>query len=96
EALPDDLVRHAHMESAEPTLTGAFEACAAAGAVEIVIHPYFLGPGRHTTRDIPRLVAEAAARHPGLRTRLAEPLGVDAKIVEVVLERVRAARPADD
>lgn len=84
------------MESAEPTLAEAFEACVAAGAVEIVVHPYFLGPGRHTTRDIPRLVAEAAARHPGLRASLTEPLGVDAKIVEVVLARVRAARPADD
>jgi sirohydrochlorin ferrochelatase len=92
QALPYDVVRYAHMESAGPTLAEAFAACVAAGAGEIVVHPYFLGPGRHTTDDIPRLVADAAARHPGLRARLADPLGADEKIVEVILERVRAAR----
>lgn len=92
EALPGEIVRHAHMELAPPSLDEAFEACVAAGAEEILVHPYFLGPGRHTSRDIPRLVDEAARRHPGLSARLTEPLGVDGKIVEVVLERVRAAR----
>lgn len=96
QALPGEIVRHAHMELAPPSLGEAFDDCVAAGAREILVHPYFLGPGRHTSRDIPRLVAEAAGRHPGLRARLTEPLGVDGKIVEVVLERLRAAQAAED
>lgn len=95
-ALPDDVVRYAHMELAPPSLAEAVDACAAAGAGEVVVHPYFLGPGRHTSRDIPRLLAAAARRHPGLRTRLTEPLGVDRRIVEVILDRLRAARGSGD
>jgi sirohydrochlorin ferrochelatase len=90
--VPDAVVATAHMELAEPTIAQALDACVAAGAGEIVVHPYFLGPGSHTTHDIPRLVAEAAARHPGVSVRVSEPLGLHDKIVDVVLERVKDAR----
>jgi len=54
-----------------------------------VIHPYFLGPGRHTSEDIPRLVAQAKVRHPEVLLRISAPLGIHDKLVDVVLERVR-------
>ena len=79
--LPERLVRVAHMELAEPDIGAGVEACVDAGAEEIVVIPYFLGPGSHTRRDIPRLVGEAAARHPELRVR----------IVDLLLDRVTAA-----
>ncbi len=88
---PDDLVECAHMELAEPTLAQAVERCVAIGAREIVVHPYFLGPGRHTQEDIPRLVAEIAAQHPDVSIRTSEPLGVHAGVVEAVLDRVNAS-----
>jgi len=89
--LPDRLVAVAHMELAEPTLAEALAHCASAGAREVVVCPYFLGPGRHTTGDIPRLVEEARAAHPELRVAIAEPLGFDERLVDVVLARVEAA-----
>ena len=52
------VVRVAHMELASPTIADGFEACIAAGATEIVAFPYMLSPGKHSTRDIPRMVAE--------------------------------------
>lgn len=82
------IVFHAHMELAKPSIQQAFDACVAAGAKEIIVHPYFLGPGRHSTHDIPRMVAEAAAKHPGVSFLVTEPLGLHAKIGEVILERV--------
>ncbi len=82
-----DIVHHAHMELAEPTISQAFDSCVAEGAEEIVVHPYFLAPGRHSTKDIPRMVSEAAKKHPGITHHVTEPLGVDAKIIEVILER---------
>ena len=57
------------------------------GADEIVVHPYMLSPGRHATRDIPRMVQEAAVNHPGVEMRVTGPLGLHDKIGEVVLER---------
>jgi sirohydrochlorin ferrochelatase len=85
------IVRFAHMELAEPTIQQGFDACVIAGAKEIIVHPYFLSPGRHSTSDIPRMVAEAAKKHPHIRFRLTEPLGLHRKIGELILERVRQA-----
>ena len=91
ERVSDAPVFVAHMELAEPSIPDAVAACAAAGVREIVVHPYFLGPGRHTARDIPRMVNEALQGHPDLSVRISEPLGVHDKLVDVVLERVAAA-----
>jgi len=82
------VVFHAHMELAEPTIQQGFDACVSAGAEEVIVHPYFLSPGRHSTLDIPRMVAEAAARHPGVSFCVTEPLGLHSKMREVILERV--------
>ena len=88
----DRAVCFAHMELAAPTIADGIDACVAAGAEEIVVHPYFLGPGSHTTRDIPRLVEEALSRHPGVRVYISQPLGVHDKLVDVILERVDATQ----
>lgn len=84
-----EIVCYAHMELAEPTIQQGFDACVAAGAVEVIVHPYFLGPGRHSISDIPRLVAHAAERHAGVSYRITEPLGLDEKIGHLILERVQ-------
>jgi sirohydrochlorin ferrochelatase len=84
-----EIVCYAHMELAEPTIQQGFDACVAAGALEVIVHPYFLGPGRHSISDIPRIVAEAAARHSGVSYRITQPLGLDRKMGELILERVR-------
>ncbi|MFQ5989913.1 MAG: CbiX/SirB N-terminal domain-containing protein [Candidatus Methylomirabilales bacterium] len=86
-----DMVQYAHMEIAEPTISQSFDACVADGAEEVIVHPYFLAPGSHYNEDIPRLVAEAAAKHPEVRWTITEPLGIHSKLCEVVLERVQAA-----
>ena len=85
-----EIVCYAHMELAEPTIQQGFDACVAAGANEVIIHPYFLAPGRHSISDIPRLVSQAATKHVGVSYRVTEPLGLDPKIGELILERVRA------
>lgn len=88
---PEWIVHTAHMELASPTLAEAFDACVAEGAAEVVVHPYFLAPGRHSTNDIPRLVDEASRRHPDVRVRISEPLGVHDRVVDAVLDRIERA-----
>jgi sirohydrochlorin ferrochelatase len=91
ERAADAIVHIAHMELAMPDIPQGVDACARDGADEIVVHPYFLAPGQHSIHDIPRLVHEAAARHPGLRVRISEPLGLHPKLVDVILDRVDSA-----
>jgi sirohydrochlorin ferrochelatase len=88
-----DIVHAAHMELGEPTVQQGFDACVADGAEEVIVHPYFLGPGRHVIKDIPDLVKEAADRHPGVTFRITEPLGVHPKIAEVICERIVQSQP---
>jgi len=87
-------VRPAFLELAEPTIGQAFDAVVADGAAHIVVHPYFLYPGNHTTHDIPAALAAAEARHPGVSWTLTDPLDLDERLVDIVLDRVRTALEA--
>ena len=87
---PGRFVTVAHMELAEPDIAAGIAACVEAGANAVVVHPYFLGPGSHTSHDVPRLVEAACQQYPELSVRISAPLGLHAKIVDVVLERIDA------
>jgi sirohydrochlorin ferrochelatase len=86
--LPGCFVAGAHLELAPPSVAEGLDACASAGATEIVIHPFFLAPGRHSAEDLPRLAREGAARHPGVSIRVGPPLGLHPRLVDAVLERI--------
>ncbi len=88
---PKSIVESAHMEIAEPTIAEAFALCVEQGATNVVVHPFMLAPGRHVTEDLPRLVAEAAAAHPGVRFSMAAPLGSHAGVIDAVIERCESA-----
>ena len=62
----DVVVRSAHMEIAEPTVEAGFASCVDAGATHVIVFPYMLSPGRHSTADIPRMIAEVACNHEGV------------------------------
>lgn len=82
------IIRVAHMELAEPTLAQAIDSAVAAGATEVVVHPYFLTPGRHVSTDIPMLVEAAREAHPAVSVRVTPPLGVHPLLADIVLSRV--------
>jgi sirohydrochlorin ferrochelatase len=87
------IVRHAHMELAEPSIGAGFASCIDAGAAEVIAFPYMLSPGKHVTRDIPRLVAEAAGQFPGVAFRVTDAFGVHEKLLEVIAERTGVPVP---
>ncbi len=82
------IIEPAHMELAEPSIATAYAACVERGARTIVVHPYFLLPGKHWNQDIPTLTAEAAANHPGTRWLVTSPLGVHAGMATIMTDRI--------
>jgi sirohydrochlorin ferrochelatase len=91
------LVRHAHMELAEPSISQGLADCVRAGASSVTVFPYMLSPGKHVTRDVPRLVAEAAAEFPHVACRVTDAFGVHEKLAELIALRagVEIMRPLD-
>jgi len=87
----ESIVEVAHMEIAEPSIAEGIEACVEKGATHIIVHPFFLGPGRHASEDIPAQVKRAARRHPDIPIRISEPLGNHAALIDVILDRVSDA-----
>jgi sirohydrochlorin ferrochelatase len=82
------IVEPAHMELAEPTIAAAFARCVERGAKTVVVFPYFLLPGRHWHEDIPRLAAEAAAAHSGVKYLVTDPIGLHPLMFEIIQDRI--------
>ncbi len=82
------VVEPAHMELAEPSIATAFGRCVERGAKMVVVFPYFLLPGRHWHDDIPRLAADAARSHPGVRYLVTAPFGLHPLMSEVIGQRI--------
>ncbi len=91
ERLPDLLIVTAHLEIAEPNIAQAIATCAAHDATEIIIHPFFLAPGRHTSHDIPTQVRAAANSHPKTRIFITETLGLHPGLIDLIVDRVSDA-----
>jgi sirohydrochlorin ferrochelatase len=84
-----DIVEPAHMEIAEPSIATAYARCVERGATRIIVTPFFLGPGKHWTGDIPSLAAAAAKDFPHTSYHVSMPLGIDELILELLNKRVQ-------
>lgn len=79
------------MEIAGPSIADAVQKCAEAGAKRIIIAPYFLSHGRHIQDDIPALVQAAQQNHEGVECVVAEPIGLDPLMAQLIEARVQRA-----
>ena len=68
-------VRLAFLELMPPTLREAGDALVRAGCERVDVLPLFLGAGGHVRNDLPALLAELAASHPGVQWRLQPAIG---------------------
>ena len=88
-------VTAAFLEIASPTIAEGFAQLVTSGATHIIVHPYFLSPGRHTRGDIPIEVRAAASQYPHVSYQITEPLAAHRFVIEASIERIReTASPA--
>ncbi|KIH76331.1 CbiX protein [Geoalkalibacter ferrihydriticus] len=86
-----EIVEVSFREQHAPNIQKGIDACVAQGAQRVLLYPYFLFAGAHVLEDLPAEMEEAARRYPGLVMALGEPLGVHAKLGEIVCERIEDA-----
>ena len=89
-------VRVAFMQLNSPSIEETLRELAKAGMKNIVALPVFLADGAHTTEDIPeklKVAFEGAWAEIGRDVTLtyAKPIGVDERIVDILLDRVKEA-----
>ncbi|QXJ30135.1 Sirohydrochlorin cobaltochelatase CbiX(small) [Saccharolobus shibatae B12] len=88
------LVEFGFLEFNKPTLSEALSNLLAKGADKIVVVPLLFATGTHFKRDIPRLLGidgdEKKIQYMGKKIEIiiADPLGFDEKIGEVLVKRV--------
>lgn len=87
------IVEAAHMEMAAPSIRDAYARCVGRGATRITICPFFLGPGKHMTVDIPSLVQQAAAEFPQTQASLAGVLAPDDLLLQLIDKRISETLP---
>ena len=84
---PNVIVSYAHMDLAQPDIRRGFTDCVERGATDVTVFPYMLSPGRHSTTDIPRMVADAAKTFPHVIFNVTPAFGVHEKLAELILDR---------
>ena len=79
------------LEITPPDIPTAIDAAVAGGARRVLLLPYFLHAGNHTTRDLPAIIAAAAVRHPTVEVAMTDLLGPDPRLLAICVDRARAA-----
>jgi sirohydrochlorin ferrochelatase len=88
---PDLRVEPAFLELSRPSFDTVVDRLVKAGYDEIVVVPLLLTRAYHAKVDVPEAVAAAGARHPDLRIRATDVLGLEPVFLEVLDRRLRAA-----
>jgi len=91
-----DLIETAFLEIEQPDIAGGLARLVEQGARHIIVHPYFLSPGRHTRGDIPIEVSSAASQHPDITYQITEPLSAHPLVVEASIERIYETEKTND
>jgi sirohydrochlorin ferrochelatase len=86
-----EAVETAFLEGGRPDLRGAVETLANRGIQRVIVIPYFLTLGMHLQRDLPRLVEELRAVHPGMEIQVTAPLDGHPALIDALVGRAREA-----
>lgn len=84
-----EIVEIASLQFNKPDLPDALGNVIAQGANRIIIVPFFLYNGIHMQEDIPAVIRGEKAKFPDVDIVLANHLGADDRLVDIVLDRIK-------
>ena len=87
-ALGVEIVEVRFMEFADPAILDIIECCIQQGDTQVTLVPLFLVPAGHQKNDVPSAVHMARLRYPEVTFHCAAPLGIDARLLNVLDERL--------
>ncbi len=91
---PDLTIEKAFLELSRPSFQTVVDRLVRKGHDEIVVVPLLLTEAYHAKVDVPRAVAEATERHPGVRITASAILGLETQFLEILDLRMREALKA--
>ncbi|RQO81778.1 sirohydrochlorin chelatase [Acidovorax sp. FJL06] len=83
---PARLVACAYLELCAPTLADATRQLVSQGATHVTVVPMFLGTGKHAREDLPVLMQELHATHPGVRFHIQAAIGEDPRMTALMAD----------
>ena len=83
-----EIVEIASLQFNKPDLPEALDHVISLGAKKVVIVPFFLYNGIHMQEDIPAVIAGETEKNPDVEIILANHLGADHRLVDIVIERI--------
>jgi sirohydrochlorin ferrochelatase len=89
------LVEIGYLNYSDPPFMEAVHKCVEAGAKRILVAPYFLAPGKFVQVDLPRAVYEAQINYPDAQFVVAEAIGYDPALADVVIASAVGAPGSD-
>ncbi|MGP8246340.1 MAG: sirohydrochlorin chelatase [Bryobacteraceae bacterium] len=81
------IVEAAFLELGQPDLPGAVRSLAAQGCRRFVVVPYFLTPGLHLDRDLPRLIRDISNENSNLEISVADSLDGHPALIDALRDR---------
>ncbi|HHU69042.1 MAG TPA: cobalamin biosynthesis protein CbiX [Thermoanaerobacterales bacterium] len=84
-------VKVAFMEFNSPSIPEAIADICKEGAAEIIALPMFLYKGNHILHDIPKELKKAREENPYVTIYMADPIGFDERIADILIERAEGA-----
>ena len=88
---PDLRIEAAFLEHSKPAFGTVVDRLVRAGYEEIVVVPLLLSEAYHARVDVPAAIAAVEAKHPDLKVRASNILGLETVFLEVLDRRLRSA-----
>jgi len=79
------------LELSDPPAGAALDRLVDRGAERVAVVPLMLNAGGHAKSDVPAVVLEGRARHPGVRLAYGRALGIEHRTVSLAVERIARA-----
>jgi len=91
-----DMVAVGYLNYSAPTFAETVAECAARGATQILVLPFFLVPGYFVTKSLPECLATARVAHPGLEFTVADAIGFDTGLADALVASAQAPLGPDE